>query len=97
MCEVKSTIMAQFARFAGFGIIGTAVHYLILILLVDAGEADPILSSACGFGGGAVTNYFLNYRYTFNSVILHRIGLPKFLTVAFSGSSVEQPSVVGHK
>jgi putative flippase GtrA len=81
----KVGIMAQFVRFTGVGIIGTAVHYLILILLVNVGGGGPILASGCGFVGGAFTNYFLNYRYTFHSGIPHLVGLPKFLTVASAG------------
>lgn len=85
LCKAKSGIIAQFVRFTGFGFIGTAVHYLILILLVNAGEVDPIFSSSYGFVGGAFTNYILNYRYTFNSGISHLVGLPKFLIVACTG------------
>ena len=80
-----SGLIAQFLRFAGVGILGTAVHYAILILLVHAGASGPIFASSCGFVGGAFTNYFLNYRYTFHSAVTHFVGLPKFFTVAAAG------------
>lgn len=80
-----ASLMEQFCRFAAIGLIGTAVHYFVLITLVHLGEVAPILASGCGFVGGALTNYLLNYRYTFNSRISHLIGLPKFLAVASAG------------
>jgi putative flippase GtrA len=43
------------------GIVGTAVHYSILLLLVQLFFTSPVIASTIGFAGGAITNYFLNY------------------------------------
>ena len=80
-----NTIVNQFARFAGVGIIGTAVHYLLLIIMVEVFNRDPVSGSAVGFLGGALVNYYLNRHYTFKSDARHMVAMPKFLAVAAIG------------
>ncbi|MDO8414246.1 MAG: GtrA family protein [Gallionellaceae bacterium] len=74
----------KFLRFATVGAIGTSVHYVILWGLVTAGTA-VLLATTVGAIGGALVNYILNYRYTFNSDLAHRSALVKFFTVALIG------------
>lgn len=83
-----TTIVNQFAKFAGVGVIGTAVHYSLLIVIVELFDRDPVFGSAVGFLGGALVNYFLNRFYTFASDANHMAALPKFLTVAAVGMIV---------
>jgi putative flippase GtrA len=45
----------------------------------------PTLATTLGFATGAVVNYFLNFRFTFQSSRPHRQALPRFLTVAAGG------------
>lgn len=78
----------QFVTFAGVGAIGTAGHYLTLIILVELLGGDPVYSSGAGFVVGALINYVLNYRYTFNSKKRHTEALTKFLLVAVVGAAV---------
>ena len=80
-----TTIVNQFAKFAGVGIIGTAAHYILLIIIVEVFNRDPVSGSAVGFVGGALVNYYLNRHYTFKSDARHRVAMPKFLAVATIG------------
>lgn len=75
----------QFACFAGVGAIGTGVHYVTLIALVQAGGARPLTASGAGFVLGAFTNYLLNYQLTFRSRKPHREAIAKFFAIALIG------------
>jgi putative flippase GtrA len=79
------TTVRSFLLYAAVGLIGTAVQYLILVVLVQHRSTDPILASATGFLGGAIVNYFANYYITFSSSKSHSRTLVQFLLVAFGG------------
>lgn len=70
------------------GAIGTAGHYATLIFLVQVIAADPVFATTIGFVVGAVINYLLNYRITFNSNKKHRETLTKFFSVAALGAVI---------
>jgi len=78
----------QFFIFAGIGAIGTAGHYITLILLVQTLSADPVFATTIGFIVGALINYILNYHVTFNSNKQHRETLTKFFSVAVFGAVI---------
>ncbi len=78
----------QFFTFAGIGAIGTVGHYATLVLLVQVISTDPVFASTIGFIVGALINYILNYRITFNSDKQHRETLTKFLIVACLGAVI---------
>lgn len=77
---------AQFLTFAACGVAGTAVHYLLLVLLVQLGIAQPTLATTIGFAGGALINYALAWRIVFKTRRPHHEALPRFLAVAGSGA-----------
>lgn len=67
------------------GAVGTLVHYGVLILMVQIMAFNAIAASTSGFVIGAITNYQLNYRYTFASEKRHAEAMSKFFTVAIVG------------
>lgn len=79
-------LLRQFFRFALVGLAGTAVHFGVLSLLVEALNMAPLPASVVGFVGGALANYLLNYHYTFMSRRRHRAALPRFLAIASIGA-----------
>ncbi|MEN6440994.1 MAG: GtrA family protein [Syntrophobacter sp.] len=81
----RSTILGQMVFFAAMGSAGTFLHYSILIGLVQLLKIAPTLASTVGFIFGALTNYLLNYRYTFRSRKSHSLTIGKFYAVALSG------------
>lgn len=72
----------QFARFAGVGAIGTAVHYAVLIALVEVANTPAFTASIAGSLVGALVNYYLAYRYAFQSTAAHASTLPRFAMIA---------------
>jgi putative flippase GtrA len=87
MKKSKGTL-AQFLMFAGIGAIGTVGHYTTLIVLVQFWMVDPVVASSFGFVVGAITNYILNYHFTFQSDKRHSEALTKFLIVATIGAGI---------
>ena len=76
----------RFVRFAAAGAIGTAFHYSILVLIVEAVGASPVVATTWGAIVGATINYALNYRLTFRSKLSHSSTLPKFALIAIAGT-----------
>ena len=78
-------LVRQFVLFVGAGAVGTAAHYLVMILLVEWGGIPPVTGSGCGFAAGALVNYHLARRFVFLSDRPHREALVRFLATAFGG------------
>jgi putative flippase GtrA len=76
---------SQFSRFTLVGVVGTAIHYGVMGLLVELKGIPAVRASAAGFLISAFVSYWLNYRITFSSSIDHRIALPRFLTIGLVG------------
>lgn len=75
----------QFIAFSGVGVIGTAVHYSVLMAFVELLTIDPVIGSIAGYVVGAVVNYTLNYHFTFKSDACHRTAGPKFFFIVLIG------------
>ncbi|WP_295581269.1 GtrA family protein [uncultured Lamprocystis sp.] len=84
MFKSITTILHRVATFGIVGAIGTLVHYSALVLLVEIGLLDAVAATTVGFALGAIVNYLLNYRYTFNSTKQHRDSGPKFALIAIA-------------
>lgn len=56
--------MSILARFAGVGIINTAISFLIIIAGIAIGLGD-YAANACGYAVGIIVSYLLNRRVTF--------------------------------
>ena len=75
----------QLLTFAGVGAIGTAFHYALLVCVVSGFGLDPYVGAMVGATGGALSNYWLNHRFTFCSDRAHKEALPRFLLMAGIG------------
>jgi putative flippase GtrA len=82
---LDQALLGQFLRFSGVGVVGTAVHYLVLIVLVSGLGLGAVPASVLGFSMGALVNYALNYHFTFRSQKAHRNAAPRFFLVAGVG------------
>jgi putative flippase GtrA len=78
----------QFLTFALIGAVGTAVHYAMLVALIEAWGVNATLATTVGFACGAAVNYTLNRRFTFASERSHQAALPQFLAVAALGAAL---------
>jgi len=54
-------------RYGVVGLLGTALHFASVILLVEFARIDPVLASALGFLLVLVVSYILNRTWTFQS------------------------------
>lgn len=78
-----------FVRYTLAGGIATAVHYAVLLGLVEAGQATAGWAAAVGATTGAFVAYLANRHFVFaGSVASHRQALPRFLAVATLGVAI---------
>jgi putative flippase GtrA len=68
----------QFSRFLVVGVATTAVHYGVLIALVEAWDIHPVLGTTAGFVAAVFLSYLLNRRYTFEARPTFGPGLLKY-------------------
>ena len=78
-------LISKFIQFAMAGGVGTAVQYVILILLVNHLDINAVLASSIGFLFGALVNYNLSYFWVFKSYKSHKETSVKFLITASLG------------
>lgn len=77
----------QFFWYIVAGGIATAVHYAVLIALVELSEFPPAPSAALGTLCGAAVSYLLNRRMAFSgSGTGHVQALPRFMAIALFGA-----------
>lgn len=81
-------MLRQLATYASVGAGATAVHYAILITLVEAGGWRAVPATLCGYVAGGVIAYALNRRHTFASDRPHAEAGWRFGLVAFAGFCV---------
>jgi putative flippase GtrA len=81
-------MLDRFARFSTAGAVGTALHYSILLVLVETVRVSPVVATGCGAVVGASVNYALNYRLTFQSTVKHSSALPRFALIAIAGTAL---------
>ncbi|HYD87855.1 MAG TPA: GtrA family protein [Vitreimonas sp.] len=60
-------VVRQIGRFAVVGVIATAVHYAVMVALVEIGRVTPVAATTIGYGFGIVVSYTLNRRFTFQA------------------------------
>ncbi|WP_426167369.1 GtrA family protein [Pseudoduganella sp. R-34] len=77
--------MLMLARYAVIGAVGTGLHYLLLVGLVQGFGTNSGLAAMAGATAGALCNYQLNRRFNFRSTRPHREALPRFLMMAAVG------------
>ena len=78
-------VVHKFGRFVFVGGICTAIQYLLLVIFVEGPGLAVTLASTLGYLMSSAANYFLNYRFTFNSSSLHRVALPRFSLIVSAG------------
>lgn len=88
MRHARVHLSLQFFSFALIGVLGTGIHYLVLIALVSGAALSPVVATTIGALCGAVINYILNYRLTFRSKKSHSETAVKFFLVAGFGLAI---------
>ncbi|CAM2139330.1 membrane protein of unknown function [Pararobbsia alpina] len=75
----------RFVGYAGVGASGTAIQYVVVAVLVEAGLFGIVPAACLGTTAGAIVNYGLNCRYVFRTRIVHWLTAPRFFSVALLG------------
>ncbi|WP_028563868.1 GtrA family protein [Paenibacillus pinihumi] len=60
-----SILQSPLIKYGIVGLIGTALHFALLVILVEWGGLHPIAGSALGFIAVLVVSYILNSKWTF--------------------------------
>jgi putative flippase GtrA len=79
-----SRYLRKLTSFGLVGVIGTAAHYVTLVFLVEVIGVAPVGATSVGFAVGALVNYVLNYRFTFQSSKPHLTAGSKFFLIALA-------------
>ncbi len=77
--------LRQLTTFAGVGFVATALHYAVLIALVEVAGIPAVGAALCGFVAGGILSYCLNRRHTFKSERRHAEAIWRFAIVAGVG------------
>ncbi|SFK25332.1 GtrA family protein [Methylocapsa palsarum] len=78
-------LFRQLTTFIGVGFVATAVHYAVLIGLVELGGVGAVVAALAGFTAGGVVSYIFNRRHTFGSNAPHQRAIRRFAVVAIGG------------
>ncbi len=81
------TIPTAFGRYLAVGALATAVHYALLLFLVEWAGQAAAPSAAFGAACGALAAYAGNRRFTFPGRAAHAQAMPRFLAVAAFGAA----------
>lgn len=78
-----------FARYTLTGGVATAVHYALLVALVEGVHLGAARAAALGALAGGCVAYLGNRRFTFTgSTVRHRQALPRFALVALATAAL---------
>ena len=75
-----------FSRYVIVGGLGTSLHYVVLVSLVELFAISKGSAAAAGAVAGAVANYFFNFHFTFTSRAKHTSAFAKFAFIAVLGA-----------
>ena len=67
------------------GVATTAVHYGVLVALVEAWAVNPVAATTAGFLAAVLLSYLLNRRYTFDELPAFHAGLVKYCAAVSIG------------
>ncbi|MCA0406735.1 MAG: GtrA family protein [Proteobacteria bacterium] len=75
----------QFSRFFSVGLVAVAVHYGVMILLVEVFRLDEVHAAVIGYTVGGFASYSLNRKFTYDTERSHAAAAWRFAVVAGIG------------
>ena len=75
----------QHFKYASVGLLGAAVFYLALWLLVECFNVSVLVATSAAFILVTLQNYILHYVWTFTSNHAHSVALPRFALMNVAG------------
>jgi putative flippase GtrA len=85
---VKRAAAARFLRYASVGALATAVHYSVLVGLVESGSMAPRFAAAIGAWVGAQVAFVGNAWFTFDGAQMHVRSWIRFQVTAVIGAAI---------
>jgi putative flippase GtrA len=85
---VESLVRSRFLQYAAVGAVATAVHYAILVGLVEAGWLAPERAAALGAWVGAQVAFIGNAAFTFRGARASLGSWLRFQTTALLGAAL---------
>ena len=82
--------MRSVTSFLLVGVSATAVHHLVVIVLVESSLLPPAVANVPGFATAWWVSYLGHRRFTFRSTRPHREVAPRFLAVALLAFAANQ-------
>jgi len=92
---LSSPLLKQFLRFASVGLVATAMHYAVLIALVEGPGWPTVPATTAGFFCGALVSYGLNQWLTFDARPALLAGFSKFIAFGAVGAALNAAIVAG--
>ena len=77
-----SIVMNQAARFGAVGLLATAVHVIVAILLVEVTGLRVFWANIAAFAAAVIVSYAGNHRWTFACDGAHARYFPRFIAIA---------------
>ena len=75
--------MQTFIKYVISGGLAAAVHFLILIVLVEKISVNPTLATSLGFCAAIFVNYTMQYHWTFQSAGSHKTVFTRYVVITF--------------
>lgn len=77
-------VFAKFIKYSLVGCISTVIYFLSVYIFIEGFYMDPVLGSALSFIIMTIASFFLNVKYTFNSMITRQKAM-RFMMVSSIG------------
>ena len=80
---MKSTILKNKKQLITYFVVGiiTNIFNYVSYLIILLAFSKPLVAGLCGFSVGLIANFFLNKKFTFNSVVTFKSGFLYYLTI----------------
>jgi putative flippase GtrA len=83
MADSRWTTVLRLASFGGIGVVNTAIHAGIVVLMVETLAVWPPVGHVCGFVAASLFSYVANATFTFRRQ-LSLAGYAKFVSVSLA-------------
>ncbi len=75
-------LLFTFFRYLISGGLATAVHFTVLIVLIDTQLSSPLHATMFGAGAGFLVNYQIQFHWTFKATGSHKLIFTRYLVIS---------------
>ncbi|KGR76646.1 GtrA family protein [Ureibacillus sinduriensis] len=81
---VLKKVFGKFIKYSLVGCVSTVIYFLAVYILIEGFYMEPVMGSALSFIIMTIASFFLNVKYTFNSIITGQKAM-RFMMVSTIG------------